>query len=213
MKQIQYFIHEFLDISNPAPANSRRLYNSRKHSSSFSELGELKRPRGILSRKSKDDMSASATTTSRSSGPFQFRRRQSAAPTASAANSSPPEGQSADVDSAELQELDFSKWRVSIPFYTTASGRCVGPILGALGESNITAAFEASMLPLMNLEQPDVSLFSASHQGYYTVIADREFNGKRISNKISRWVCWIIYLIFKQKSRVTFVHFSHSIRS
>ncbi|KAM7534634.1 hypothetical protein Aperf_G00000113286 [Anoplocephala perfoliata] len=174
-------------LSHRTPSNSRRFVNSRKHSSSFSELGELKRPRGNRSQKSKDDMSANSTTTSRSSGRLRFRRRRSATPAASTTNL-PPSGEqfSTDVDPAELQELDFSKWRVSIPFYTTSSGRRTSILLGSLGDSNVATSIEASMLLLTSLEQPDASLLSTSNLGYYTVIAEREVNGRMAYNTVNR---------------------------
>lgn len=91
-----------------------------------------------------------------------------------------------------MQELDFSKWKVSIPFYTTASGKSLTTIPSGLvngGPSAISAASASSMLLMMNLEQPDFSVFSMfnnSNCGYYTVIGDREVNGKRVTNKVTR---------------------------
>ncbi|VUZ57170.1 unnamed protein product, partial [Hymenolepis diminuta] len=188
-------VENMLNIQDPVPEKSTTsFYKSTKHSSSHGDFAELERPRGGLFHNSKDDMS----TTRRSSGRLRFKRRQIIAPasSSSALNSSPSGNLSSEehggVESSEMEELDFSKWKVSIPFYTTASGKSLTTIPAGLvngGPSAISAGSASSMLLMMNLEQPDFSMFSLfnnSNCGYYTVIADREVNGKRVTNKVTR---------------------------
>ncbi|KAL5969421.1 hypothetical protein TSMEX_002836 [Taenia solium] len=181
------FPKDFLDSNL-----SCRLYKSPKQSNSFSDINELSHLDVTSRAKSmaKDDMS---TTTSRRSGRLRSRRH----PT-------PP----SPIETAKTTEedLDFSKWRVSIPFYTSAgrSSSSVGS-RGGFKTAAASAATNPLMLMMMNPEQPDFSLFplAASSQGYYTVIAEREVNGKTVSSRVrslERFMFSKIHLIILRKT-------------
>lgn len=167
------FAKDFLDSNLNC-----RFYKSPKQSNSFSDINELSHLDVTSRSKSmaKDDMS---TTTSRRSGRLRSRRR----PT-------PP----SPIETAKVTEedLDFSKWRVSIPFYTSSGRSSSSSSARGRGGFKIPAAPSAAATPLMlmmmNPEQPDFSLFSfaAPSQGYYTVIAEREINGKTVSSRVRR---------------------------
>ncbi|VDM18312.1 unnamed protein product [Hydatigera taeniaeformis] len=168
------FFKDFLDSNL-----SRRFYKSSKQSSSFNDINELSRREFASRAKSvaKDDMST--TSASRRSGRLRSRRR----PT------SPSPMKSAKMTE---EDLDFSKWRVSIPFYTSAS-RSSTSSLGGRGNFKSSSASSVAAGPMMltlmmNPEQPDFSLFSftAPSQGYYTVIAEREISGKTVSSRVRR---------------------------
>nr|CDS33258.1 sorting nexin 14 [Hymenolepis microstoma] len=180
-----------LNLRDPAlEKSSKSFYKSTKHSSSHKDLAELERLRGGRFRNSKDDLS----TTGRSSSRLPFKRRQTnAIAPPSALSSSLNDDQSpeepSNMESSEIRELDFSKWEVSIPFYASASGKNLTKIPGGrLNGANSTSS-ASNMLLTMNLEQPDFSMFSLFNNsicGNYTVIADREVNGKRVSSKVTR---------------------------
>ncbi|VDN96137.1 unnamed protein product [Rodentolepis nana] len=170
--------------------SSKNFYKSSKHSSSHKDLVEFERSRGGLFRSSKDDLS----TTGRRPRRLLFQRRQinPIAPP-SALNSSPNDDQSPEehdsVETSEIHELDFSKWEVFIPFYASASEKNLTRIPGSHLNGATSTTNASNMLLTMNLEQPDFSLFSLFNNsicGNYTVISDREVNGKKVSSKVTR---------------------------
>ncbi|EUB56148.1 Sorting nexin-14 [Echinococcus granulosus] len=169
---------DFLDF-NP----SRRFYKSPNQSISFSDLNEFS-CHGVALRTNsmvRDDMSTTFTsmsTTSRGSGRLRFRRH-------------PTPASSVETTKTVEEDLDFSKWRISIPSYTSASRSSASSVGRGGGGLKIPAAATAATTPLMlmmmNLEQPDFSLlFAVPSHGYYTVITEREVNGKKVSSRIRR---------------------------
>uniref|UniRef100_A0A5K3ESZ7 PX domain-containing protein n=1 Tax=Mesocestoides corti TaxID=53468 RepID=A0A5K3ESZ7_MESCO len=144
---------------------SRRFYKSPGHSNSFNNLNELNH-RGVASTnpKAKDDM----VTTTKNSSRLKFRRRVSVAP---------PTSESSAV---ELEDLDFSKWRVSIPFYAPTKASSRGNLM--------MNTLKPTLLNPSPSEQPDFSLFSfsSSCQGYFIIISEREVRDKKIISRVHR---------------------------
>ena len=97
----------------------------------------------------------------------------------------------------EMEQLDLTKWRVSIPSYIPAlsSSRRGSSSTRQLGGPRVSLPSATAMLTIApvgssagHLDKSDfpLSSFTTPSQGHYLVEAEREVGGKKITSRVNR---------------------------